>query len=310
MIRKQEGTFLSEADGLEISALCIMPEEKTEYRAVVQLVHGMSEHKERYIPFMEYLAEKGYITVIHDHRGHGKSVKNPDDLGYMYGGGAEAMLQDIGTVNKEIHRHFPDLPVILFGHSMGSFMARRYLMTYGEELTGAIICGTGYTPGAVLTAGKLCAGVISKVKGERHRSKFLQKLAFDSYNKRIADKRTANDWLTKNTEMVDAYNRDKYCTFLFTVNGYQTLFDVLGFIQKKENIEKIPKNLPVYMIAGEEDPVGNYGKGVEKVFEEYRKCGIRDLELKLYEDDRHEILNELDRENVYLDVKNWILKHI
>ena len=153
-------------------------------------------------------------------------------------------------------------------------------------------------------------GVISKVKGERHRSKFLQKLAFGSYNKRIADKRTANDWLTKNTEMVDAYNRDKYCTFLFTVNGYQTLFDVLGFIQKKENIEKIPKNLPVYMIAGEEDPVGNYGKGVEKVFEEYRKCGIRDLELKLYEDDRHEILNELDRENVYLDVKNWILKHI
>ena len=189
-------------------------------------------------------------------------------------------------------------------------MARRYLMTYGEELTGAIICGTGYTPGAVLMAGKLCAGVISKVKGERHRSKFLQKLAFGSYNKRIADKRTANDWLTKNTEMVDAYNRDKYCTFLFTVNGYQTLFDVLGFIQKKENIEKIPKNLPVYMIAGEEDPVGNYGKGVEKVFEEYRKCGIRDLELKLYEDDRHEILNELDRENVYLDVKNWILKHI
>ena len=152
--------------------------------------------------------------------------------------------------------------------------------------------------------------VIDKVKGERHRSKFLQKLAFGSYNRRIADKRTANDWLTKNTEMVDAYNRDKYCTFLFTVNGYQTLFDVLGFIQKKENIEKIPKNLPVYMIAGEEDPVGNYGKGVEKVFEEYRKCGIRDLELKLYEDDRHEILNELDRENVYLDVKNWILKHI
>ena len=96
---------MSEADGLEISALCIMPEEKTEYRAVIQLVHGMSEHKERYIPFMEYLAEKGYITVIHDHRGHGKSVKNPDDLGYMYGGGAEAMLQDIGTVNKEIHRH-------------------------------------------------------------------------------------------------------------------------------------------------------------------------------------------------------------
>lgn len=191
-------------------------------------------------------------------------------------------------------------------------------IVYGETLSDDLWRGTDrgnylrdrLHAGVVLTAGKLCAGVISKVKGERHRSKFLQKLAFGSYNKRIADKRTTNDWLTKNTEMVDAYNRDKYCTFLFTVNGYQTLFDVLGFIQKKENIEKIPKNLPVYMIAGEEDPVGNYGKGVEKVFEEYRKCGIRDLELKLYEDDRHEILNELDRENVYLDVKNWILKHI
>ena len=111
-------------------------------------------------------------------------------------------------------------------------------------------------------------------------------------------------------EIVDAYNQDKYCTFLFTVNGYQTLFDVLGFIQKKENIEKIPKNLPLYMIAGVEDPVGDYGKGVEKIFQEYKACGIHDLERKLYETDRHEILNELDREKVYQDVKNWILKHI
>ena len=138
----------------------------------------------------------------------------------------------------------------------------------------------------------------------------MQKLAFCSYNKRIADKRTENDWLTKDMEIVDAYNQDKYCTFLFTVNGYQTLFDVLGFIQKKENIEKIPKNLPLYMIAGVEDPVGDYGKGVEKIFQEYKACGIHDLERKLYETDRHEILNELDREKVYQDVKNWILKHI
>lgn len=249
--------------------------------------------------------------IGNDHKGHGLTAEKDEDLGYFGEEKSAAVIEDLHEVTRYAKEQYgADVPYFLFGHSMGSFMARRYLMTYGEELTGAIICGTGYTLGVVLTAGKLCAGVISKVKGERHRSKFLQKLAFGSYNKRIADKRTANDWLTKNTEMVDAYNRDKYCTFLFTVNGYQTLFDVLGFIQKKENIEKIPKNLPVYMIAGEEDPVGNYGKGVEKVFEEYRKCGIRDLELKLYEDDRHEILNELDRENVYLDVKNWILKHI
>ena len=282
-----------------------------ERKAIMQISHGMIEYIKRYSHFANYLNQAGILVIGNDHKGHGLTAEKDEDLGYFGEEKSAAVIEDLHEVTRYAKEQYgADVPYFLFGHSMGSFMARRYLMTYGEELTGAIICGTGYTPGAVLTAGKLCAGVISKVKGERHRSKFLQKLAFGSYNKRIAYKRTANDWLTKNTEMVDAYNRDKYCTFLFTVNGYQTLFDVLGFIQKKENIEKIPKNLPVYMIAGEEDPVGNYGKGVEKVFEEYRKCGIRDLELKLYEDDRHEILNELDRENVYLDVKNWILKHI
>ena len=172
MIGKQEGTFLSEADGLEISALCIMPEEKTEYRAVVQLVHGMSEHKERYIPFMEYLAEKGYITVIHDHRGHGKSVKNPDDLGYMYGGGAEAMLQDIGTVNKEIHRHFPDLPVILFGHSMGSLAVRAFTAEHDDCIDMLIICGSP-SENKARPLGKAIACVEGRILGAKYDNQIL-----------------------------------------------------------------------------------------------------------------------------------------
>ena len=310
MIRKQEGTFLSEADGLEISALCIMPEEKTEYRAVIQLVHGMSEHKERYIPFMEYLAEKGYITVIHDHRGHGKSVKNPDDLGYMYGGGAEAMLQDILTVNEEVKRHFPDLPLILFGHSMGSFMARRYLMTYGNELTGAILCGTGEQTKTMLLAGKLTAGVLGTFRGQRYRSEFIRKSSFKGYNDRFKPTRTENDWLTKDTDIVDWYNGHKFCTFGFTINGYKTLFEVLTFIQKKENYNKIPKDLPVYMIAGADDPVGNYGEGVKHIYQQYKDSGIKDISMKLYPDDRHEILNELDKETVYADVTKWLTAHM
>ena len=222
-----------------------------ERKAIMQISHGMIEYIKRYSHFANYLNQAGILVIGNDHKGHGLTAEKDEDLGYFGEEKSAAVIEDLHEVTRYAKEQYgADVPYFLFGHSMGSFMARRYLMTYGEELTGAIICGTGYTPGAVLTAGKLCAGVISKVKGERHRSKFLQKLAFGSYNKRIADKRTANDWLTKNTEMVDAYNRDKYCTFLFTVNGYQTLFDVLGFIQKKENIEKIPKSLPVYMIAG------------------------------------------------------------
>lgn len=282
-----------------------------EIRAVMQISHGMIEYVKRYDHFAGYMNQSGILVIGNDHKGHGLTAQKDEDLGYFGEGKSAAVIEDLHEVTRYAKKQYgADVPYFLFGHSMGSFMARRYLMTYASELTGAIICGTGYTPGAVLTAGKICAGLIGKLKGERHRSKFLQKLAFCSYNKRIADKRTENDWLTKDIEIVDAYNQDKYCTFLFTVNGYQTLFDVLGFIQKKENIEKIPKNLPLYMIAGVEDPVGNYGKVVEKIFQEYKACGIHDLERKLYETDRHEILNELDREKVYQDVKNWILKHI
>lgn len=220
------------------------------------------------------------------------------------------VVDDLHRVTQYAKKEYPGVPYFLLGHSMGSFMARRYLMTYGEELTGAVIMGTGRQPGIVLAAGKLLAGVIGACKGEEYRSELIRRISFGSFNARIPKKRTESDWLTKDEGIIDEYRKNKYCTFSFTINGYRTLFDVLTFIQKKENIAKIPKRIPIFMVAGTDDPVGEYGKGVEYVYDEYRQAGIEDIMIRLYEGDRHEILNELDREDVYRDIYDWIAQRM
>ena len=276
-------------------------------KAILQISHGMIEYVERYDEFAKFFNENGILVIGNDHLGHGKTASGDEQLGYFGEGKSKTVVDDLYEVTKYAKETYgKDIPYFLFGHSMGSFMARRYLMTYGNVLTGAIICGTGHTPGIVLTAGNICAKIIQLFKGEYHRSLFLKKIAFGSYNKRIPDAKTENDWLSRNTTNVEKYNRDKYCTFLFTVNGYQTLFGVLKFIQKKENITHIPKDLPLYFIAGKEDPVGNYGAGVLKVAKQYKDIGIKNIESKLYENDRHELTNETDRDIVFRDILKWI----
>lgn len=281
-----------------------------EIKAIVQISHGMIEYIERYEEFAEYLNERGILVIGNDHLGHGHTAKNDEELGYFGAEKSKTVVDDLHEVTKYAKKNYgEELPYFLFGHSMGSFMARRYCMTYGDELTGAIICGTGYTPGSVLAIGGLVAGMTERSKGEHYRSPFLKKLAFSSYNKKIPDAKTENDWLSRNEANVEKYNKDKYCTFPFTINGYQTLFDVLKYIQKEENYQKIPKDLPMFFIAGKEDPVGNYGEGVLKVVSQYQNCGIKEVEYKLYENDRHEILNEDDRTDVSQDVYEWMLRH-
>ena len=191
---------------------------------------------------------------------------------------------------------------------MGSFMARRYLMTYGEKITGAIISGTGYKTAPVLAVAFFFTAVTKLFHGERYRSPFMKWLVFHTYNRKIADVKTKNDWLTRDAAVVAAYNENPYCKFSFTVNGYETLFGAIKYIQKQNNWEETPKQLPILMIAGEEDPVGSYGKDVKKVYKKYQQLGCNHIELKLYQDDRHELVNELDREVVYADISQWILR--
>lgn len=281
-----------------------------EPKAVLQLSHGMIEFIERYEGLAQYLNEQDILVIGNDHLGHGHTAGRDEDLGYFCPEHmSETVVKDLHTVTEYAKKEYPGIPYFLLGHSMGSFMARRYLMTYGDELTGAILCGTGEQTSATLFAGKTAAGILGAFKGQRYRSEFIRKTSFKGYNDRF-EKRTENDWLTKDQSIVDWYNGHKFCTFGFTINGYKTLFEVLTYIQKQENYNKIPKNLPVYMIAGEDDPVGNYGEGVKHIYQQYKDSGIKDISIKLYPNDRHEILNELDKETVYADVADWIAGHM
>lgn len=278
---------------------------------VVQISHGMIEYIKRYDEFARYLNQYGILVVGNDHLGHGETAKTDDDRGYFCSDNmSETVVEDLYKITCFAKKNYPDVPYFLFGHSMGSFMARRYIMTYGNELDGVIISGTGNQSGSVLKAGKIMVSLTKLFKGDRYRSRMLKNMFFSKFNARIPNVRTSNDWLTKDEAIVDKYNADKYCTYSFTVNGYRTLLEVLSFIQNENNIEKIPKNLPVFLIAGEEDPVGNYGKAVKNVYEIYEQAGIEDISIKLYKDDRHELINETDKEDIYEDIRGWMVCHL
>ena len=284
-------------------------EPERETKAILQISHGMVEYIVRYDDFAKHLNQQGILVIGNDHLGHGQSVLDESEFGYFGKEKGSAVVDDLYEVTKYAKKQYGEnIPYFLMGHSMGSFMARRYLMTYGEKITGAIISGTGYKAAPVLVAALFFTAVIKLFHGERYRSPFLKWLAFHTYNRKIADVKTENDWLTRDAAVVAAYNENPYCKFSFTVNGYETLSDTIKYIQKQSNWEKTPKQLPILMIAGEEDPVGSYGKDVKKVYKKYQQLGCNHIELKLYQDDRHELVNELDREGVYADISQWILR--
>lgn len=280
-------------------------------RAVLQVSHGMIEHLERYDRFATFLNEAGIAVVGNEHLGHGKSVNGEEDYGYFTEKEpSKTVVDDLYQLTVQMKEKYPGIPYFVLGHSMGSFLIRRYIMTYGDKVDGVIIMGTGSTPAPVLFFARNFSALVGRLKGNRYRSALCEKLCFGAYNKRIKNPRTSKDWLTRDEALVDEYLNDPMCSFVFTINGYHTLFSTITFIQKEENINRIPNNLPVLLVAGEQDPVGNYGKGVMQVYHKYSKKQIQDIELKLYKDDRHEIIHELDYQVVYQDILSWIEKRI
>ena len=271
--------------------------------AVLQIIHGMQEFVDRYDDFANFLNTKSYVVVGEDHLGHGFSVNSEEEYGYFGKNGNEDVLKDIHNLYEKTHQEYPDLPYFFLGHSMGSFLVRQYIERYGEEVDGVIIMGTGWTDQNTLTAGKTVCSVIGAFRGEKYRSKLVEGIAFGSYNDRCP-KRTRVDWLTKDEKIVDTYLKEPRDTFRFTLNGYKFLFSAIEDEQK--NIDKMPKDLPVFFVSGEEDPVGAYGKGVITSYTKFRDAGMKDVNIKLYPNDRHEILNELDRQQVYEDLYTWL----
>lgn len=279
--------------------------------AAFQISHGMAEHGERYEEFAASLCEKGFAVFLADHIGHGKSVKSDDELGFFGNDGWNTFVEDQRLLTEIIEKDYPELPIIFFGHSMGSFIAREYIARYGkdERIKGAIICGTsGKNPASGIAIS--LAGAIAKIKGEKFKSKFIDGLAFGTYNKKITPSRTSFDWLTHENEIVDKYIADKYCGFLFTAAGYKDLFTILTRVSEKGWYERVNNSLPLFVIAGNEDPVGQYGKGVKQVYNDLKAAGCKDISLKLYDGMRHEIHNEIDRRSVYDDIGNWSISKV
>ena len=274
-------------------------------RGVVQILHGIAEFVERYDDFANFLNEQGILVVAEDHMGHGQSMES-GTRGY-FAGGWDAAVDDSYQLLQNTRAEFPDLPYILFGHSMGSFMARSILIRYPESgIRAAVICGTGWMPQAVVEAGSIAARLICKSIGERNPSEKLQAMIFGSYNKKVEHPRTAFDWLSRDKNQVDAYIAHPKCGFTVSCGLLRDMIGGIGMIQKKENLAKMRKELPVLFIAGGDDPVGSYGKAVKQSAEAFTRAGMDDVKVKLYPLGRHEILNEINRQEVYSFVSNWI----
>lgn len=289
---------------------CYRMDPATPPKAIFQIVHGMCEYFGRYADYAQTLVDAGILVVGHDHLGHGNSAKTPDDLGFTAkGGGADFLVEDVFALTEKMKAEYPDLPVILFGHSMGSFIAREVLARHGSAYRAAIICGTG-GPEAPAGAGKVMAKTIMLFRGQRHRSKLLKNIAFSGYQKGIEKSAPVNSWLTRDYSVVDQYNRDPFCTYTFTVRAYHDLFTLLSWVSSKKWAAKLPENLPVLVTAGEEDPVGAWGKGPRTVANRMLAAGMKNVSLRMWPGMRHEILNEIGKEEVWQEINAWVFAQL
>ena len=298
MARIESFTINSNADGLPLS-VCVVSPEGGAPKGLVQLAHGMAEHKERYLPFMEFLAEKGYASIINDHRGHGASVKSPSDLGYFYAGGAEALVKDLHQLTLWFRQRYPGLKLFLFGHSMGSLAVRVYRQKYDGDIDGLVVCGSpGQNPAA--DAGLLLNKVMTAFKGERYISKLFVKMTTGSFNKGNPKDGSPNAWLSTNQDNVQRYDADPLCGFPFTLNGYKALLELM-----KAAYNPVPAahpDLPVHFLSGEHDPCAPDKKGFEAAVQRMKDDGYRTVTAKMYPGMRHEVLNQTERQIVFDDL--------
>lgn len=309
-MKKEEFYFDSRDGEHKIHAIKWIPD-ATKPVCILQIVHGMAEHIDRYDDFAGFLAERGILVVGDDHLGHGKSVQPGEPYGYFCKDDAPTVLvRDEHRLKKMMQEQYAGIPYIILGHSMGSFITRNYLLRYGTGIDAAIIMGTGMQPKPALMFALALTALQGLIFGAKHVSKLVNAVSFGAYNKQIKTPKTPYDWISENEDNVRKYIKDPLCGFIFTINGFQTLFKLIYNLHDKEKLQKMPMNLPVFFVAGADDPVGNYGKGVEQVYRSFEEIGMNNVQMKLYPGDRHEILNETDREDVYGDIYRWILQRL
>ena len=309
---KKHTLYFDSRDGITgIHALRYEPEEEQlrdgKPVAILQIIHGMAEYFERYEETAAFFTEKGFVVTGEDHLGHGKSLMDGEPYGYFcQQDPATVVVRDVHRLKKMTQTIYPDVPYFILGHSMGSFILRNYICRYGSGIQGAVVMGTGMPSAAAISAGKALVKEQRLLHGDKHASGLLYKMAFGLYNARIPNATTDFDWISKNPDNVARYIADPLCGFPFTVNGYQTLFDLLSRMSDPQELAGIPKTLPVFLVSGAEDPVGEYGDGVKRSYDALKEAGLEKLSMKLYGGDRHELLNEDDRAHVMEDICQWI----
>ena len=280
-------------------------------RAVLQIAHGMTEFIERYNIFAEFLVERGYVVVGHDHIGHGESVESEKNWGFFYEENpSNILVEDMHKLRLLMQEEYPQVPYFMLGHNMGSFLLRKYLGKY--DVDGAILMGTGFVPQKKTARALKLTSLIGRIRGKHYRSKMIKNLVFGGSFKAfdITGKRPNKNWLTKDTDTVKAYYNEPKCTFDFTVNGYIGLFEAVHDACNQAYVNQYTKDLPILLVSGKNDPVGDMGAGVMKTYHMLETAGLSDITYKLYENDRHELLHETDKEVIFKDLYDWMDVHI
>jgi len=305
MVTCREFFDLSSDGRTNIHTVVWQGEEKP--RAVGQIVHGICEYVERYDRFAQWLAERGFVVVGNDHLGHGESWQEPERMGlFSETEGWNKVVQDVERLQRRTAADYPGLPYFLLGHSMGSFVARTFLIQYPGRVTGALISGTAQQADGLLKVGYALCSLLIGLKGIDYRSSFMKTMLFGPYNKAFRPNRTDCDWVCSDNEVVDRYCQDPGCQFLPAVSMYRDMLGGLLFIGNPENVALMDKDTPAFFFAGALDPVGEQGKGVERAYQGFVKAGCTDVQCKLYPNGRHEVLNEVFKEQVWQDVLDWM----
>lgn len=302
------GTYPSSNGTDQVAYTVYQPE--GEIRAILQIAHGMAEHFGRYKDFALFLAERGILVCGNDHLGHGETAKSEEDLGYFAKDkGWIHMVDDMARLTELVKKGNETKPTFLLGHSMGSLLSRAYLPIYGMQLSGAILMGTsGKNP--LAQAAIPIVNAMGVLKGERYRSRLIYGLAFGGYTKRYEKGSDRLGWMSQDSAVLSDFRNDPKCNFILTVSGFRDLMQVLQFVSRKEWAKEVPPNLPIHLVSGRMDPVGDYGKGVEQVYEALREAKVDSLSMKFYEEDRHEVLNEPNKALVYQELLEWIQEHL
>ncbi|HZS26168.1 MAG TPA: alpha/beta hydrolase [Candidatus Angelobacter sp.] len=302
---KTENFILASTDGVELFVYRWLPAAPS--IAAVQIAHGLAEHAGRYARLAESLTAARYVVYANDHRGHGRTAKSPDDLGFFAEqDGWQKCMDDLWRLNQYIATAHPDLPLIFIGHSMGSILAEQFIGEHGDSLAGIVLSGANGKPTSLAAIGRGITRAERLRLGARGRSKLIQSLTFDAFNKKFAPARTAFDWLSRDPAEVDKYTADPLCGFPATVQLWIDLLDGWDAVSTPEHRERVPKTLPIYVIAGGRDPVSGNTRQLKLWLEDYRAAEFSRLEHRFYPEARHELFNETNRDEVTADLLGWL----